>query len=90
MEQERECLVQTVEITQGGEVHRAVYFVENNAIHAQIAGQTMFSPVGSMPAADTVKALLKERLIQRRRVANQAKRWLSSRWLTSNESGNDG
>lgn len=87
MEQERECLVQTVEVTHGGETHRAIYFVENSIIHAQIGGHTMLSPLGNAPAANTVRALLTEYLIQRRRVMNQAERWLSSRRLTHTEPG---
>ena len=82
MEQEREGLVQTVEVKYGGSVHRASYFVEHSIIHAQVSGHLMLSPRGNISAADTVKALLTGRLFQQRRVANQAKRWLSSRWLT--------
>lgn len=87
MEQERECLVQTVEVTHGGEVHRASYFVEHNVIHAQIGGHAMLSPLGNVSAADTVEALLTENLFQRRRVTNQPEHWLSSRWLTHAEPG---
>ncbi|MDP2778940.1 hypothetical protein [Devosia sp.] len=47
MEQERECLVQIVEATHGGETHRATYFVENSIIHAQIGGHAMLSRVAT-------------------------------------------
>jgi bacterioferritin (cytochrome b1) len=77
MNAERECLVQTVEVRFDGELHRASYYVENNIIHAQIDGHPVLSPLGKTPAADTVKVLLTEHLIQRKRVANQAERWLS-------------
>jgi hypothetical protein len=82
---ERECIVQTVEVTLDGEIHRASYYVENNIIHARISGHPVLSPLGNAPAADTVKVLLTEHLIQRRRVADQAARWLSR--LTSAEPG---
>lgn len=81
MEQERESLVQTVEVMHGGDIHQATYFVESNIIHAQIGGHTMLSPLGNVPAGDTVKALLTEHLFQKHRMTNQAERWLSSRWL---------
>ncbi|WP_332700541.1 hypothetical protein [Devosia sp.] len=88
MKQERECLVQTVEVTHDGKIHRASYYVENNVIHARMDGHMMLSPLGNASAADTVKALLTEHLIQRRRVMSQAKRWLSTGWLTHAEPGN--
>lgn len=58
---------------------------QNSIIQSQIGGHTKFA--GNAPAANTVKALLTENLIQRRRVTNQAERWLSSRRLTYTESG---
>ncbi|MBW4653415.1 MAG: hypothetical protein KME20_10340 [Kaiparowitsia implicata GSE-PSE-MK54-09C] len=87
MEQEQECLVQTVEVTHGSEFHRAAFYVENCVIHARIDHRNLLSPLGNVPAADTVRALLTEHLTQRRRVTNQARRWLSSRWLYHEEPG---
>jgi hypothetical protein len=84
---EQECLVQTVEITYASDVHCASFYVENGIIHAQIDDHTLLSPLGNVPAADTVRALLTEHLVQQRRVTNQAKRWLSSRWLSHEEPG---
>lgn len=86
MEQEREYLVQTVEVTYDGEVHQATYFVDSNIIHAQIGGHIMLSPLGNVPAGETVKALLTEHLVQKHRVTNQAKNWLSSRRPSQGES----
>lgn len=85
MNAERECLVQTVDVKFDGELHRASYYVENNVIHAQIDGHPVLSPLGNAQAADTVKVLLTEHLIQRRRVTNQAERWLSR--MSSADSG---
>lgn len=87
MEQERECLVQTVEVTHGGQVHRATYFIENHIIHAQIGDHAVSNPIGTGSAAATVKALLTAHLNRRSRVKDQARRWLSSRWLSNEEPG---
>jgi hypothetical protein len=85
MEQEQECLVQTVEVRHARDVHCATFYVENGIIHARIGDHTLLSPLGDVPAADTVRALLTEHLAQRSRVTNQAERWLSSRWLSHEE-----
>lgn len=83
MKQERERLVQTVEVCSGGVVHRASYFIENNIIHARIGDHSISTPLGNVPAGDTVKALLTEHLVQRRRLTHQAERWLSAQWLNN-------
>jgi hypothetical protein len=74
--EEREGVVQSVEIRFEGEVHRASYFVEYNVIHASIGGRVIATPVGNGPVADTVKALLLGQLLQRSRKMTSARLWL--------------
>ena len=78
MEKEQECLVQTVEVDFDGNIHSASFFVENGIIHALICGCTMLFPLGNMSAAETVKALLTQKVFQRQRAASQAEHWASS------------
>lgn len=63
MQEEREGQVRAVEITHDGVTYQASYFVENNIIHAQIAGHSVVTPIGNVAAADTVKALLAEHVV---------------------------
>lgn len=60
-----------------GEAHKATYYVENNVIHAMINGRVMVSPVGVVPAAETVKSLLMGQLLQNRRRHDQRRQWTS-------------
>ena len=78
MEQEQECLVQTVEVDHDGTLHSASFFVENGIVQALIGGHTMRFPLGNVSAAETVKALLAQKVLQRQRAASQAERWVAS------------
>lgn len=53
-------MVHEVEVSAGGKVWRASYFVEDGVIVAVIGTRTYRCPVGSIPASDTVRALLTE------------------------------
>lgn len=74
MDQDQECLVQIVEVALDSELHRANFFVEGGIVHALVCGRTMHFPLGTIPAADTVKALLLQNLAQHRRPACHADR----------------
>jgi hypothetical protein len=76
---ERQSIVETVEVTHEGVVHTASYFVEAGVIHANIGGRVVMCPVGNVPAANTVKALVTAHLLQQARKADQAKRWVATR-----------
>jgi hypothetical protein len=73
--EERQGLVQHVEVRHGGEVYRADYFVEDNVIHAWIGERALLTPVNNCPACDTVKVLLAGHLMQQDRKIGQANRW---------------
>ena len=72
---DRNSIVQTVKVTHEGAVHIASYFIEAGVIHADIGGRMVMCPVGNVPAAETVRALLTGHLLQQARRADQAKRW---------------
>ena len=77
MENEQECLVQIVEVAFDGTLHRASFFVEDGIVHALFGGRTMGFPIGTITAADTVKALLVQNLTQQKREACLPQRRLS-------------
>lgn len=56
--EERHSIVQTVEVTHGGDTYSASYFVEQDIIHARIGERILLSPVGGTRPSETVKALL--------------------------------
>jgi hypothetical protein len=80
---DRHSIVETVEVTHEGEVHAASYYVEAGVIHAYLGGRMIMCPVGNVPAADTVRALLTGHLLQQARRADQAKRWVATRPASS-------
>jgi hypothetical protein len=72
MESERESVVQTVEVTHAGQVHRASYFIEGSIIHADVEGLRLVTPVGNGSAADMVKAMLAGRVLQANRNSSRS------------------
>jgi hypothetical protein len=77
--EERQSIVQTVEVTHGGDTYSANYFVERDVIHARIDGRILRSPVGKNRPSETVKALLTGHLLQRSRKMSQARRWQAAK-----------
>lgn len=75
---EMQSQVFDVEVEVDGRTHQAVYFVENNIIHAQVEGKLIVSPLGAMPASDTVRALLRGQLLQMKRKHQQRVIWTHS------------
>jgi hypothetical protein len=73
--EERQSIVQTVEVTHGGDTYSANYFVEQDIIHARIGERILLSPVGKTRPSETVKALLSGHLQQRSRKMGQIRRW---------------
>lgn len=73
--EERQSIVQTVEVAHGGDIHSANYFVEQGIIHARIGERILLSPVGKARPSETVKALLSGYLQQRSRKMGHIKRW---------------
>ena len=80
---DRQSIVKTVQITHEGQVHSASYFVEAGVINAAIGGRVVMCPLGNVPAADTVRALLTGQVLQQARKAGQVKRWAAGRDGTS-------
>jgi hypothetical protein len=72
---ERQSQVFDVEVEFDGQLHKAAYFVENHVIHAQIEGKLIVSPLGAVPAAKTVKALVTGQLLQMKRKHSQRVSW---------------
>ena len=77
--EERQSIVQTVQVTHGGDTYSANYFVEQNIIHARIGERVLLSPVGETRPSDTVKALLTGHLLQRSRRMGHIRRWQAAR-----------
>lgn len=77
--EERQSIVQTVEVSHGDDTYSANYFVERDVIHARIDGRILRSPVGEGPPSETVKALLTGHLLQRSRKMGQARRWQATK-----------
>ena len=76
---ERQSMVRTVEVTHDGAAHTASYFIEAGVINAEIGGRIVMCPLGNVPAADTVRALLTGHLLQRARKMDHARRWAGRR-----------
>lgn len=72
---ERQSQVLEVEVEYDGRPHRASYFIEQEAIHANIEGRFLTIPLSSAPAADTVRTVLSGHLSQRSRIQKHASRW---------------
>ena len=72
---EMQSQVFDVEVEFDGEVHKAAYFVENDVIHARVEGKLIVSPLGAVPAAKTVKALITSQLLQMKRKHKQRVTW---------------
>lgn len=77
--EERQSIVQTVEVTHGGDTYSASYFVERDVILARIGERIVRSPVGKARPSETVKALLTGHLLQRSRKMGQARRWQATK-----------
>jgi hypothetical protein len=72
---EMQSQVFEVEVEFDGNLHKAVYFVENDVIHAQVEGRMIRSPMGAVPASKIVKALVTGQLLQTRRKNTQRASW---------------
>lgn len=72
---EMQSQVFDVEVEFDGQTHRAAYFVENDIIHAQVDGKLLVSPLGTVPAAKTVKALITGQLLLMKRRHKQRINW---------------
>ncbi|MBO9590864.1 hypothetical protein [Devosia sp.] len=72
---EMQSQVFDVEVEFDGQMHKAAYFVENDIIHAQIEGKLIVSPLGAVPAAKTVRALITGQLLQMKRRQKQRITW---------------
>ena len=73
--EERQSIVQTVEVTLGGETYTASYFVERDVILARIGDRIVRSHVGKTRPSETVKALLTGHVLQRSRKMGHVRRW---------------
>lgn len=58
-------MIMEVEVEHDGTVHKAVYFVEDGTIYANIEGRIMMTLTGPAPPVQTVKALLSSHLKRR-------------------------
>lgn len=72
---EMQSQVFDVEVEFDGQTHKAAYFVENDIIHAQVGGKLIVSPLGTVPASKTVKALMTGQLLQLKRRQQQRINW---------------
>lgn len=72
---EQENLVTEVEVLVNGIPHTAIYFVEQDVIHAVINKKTYLSPIGPAGADETVKALLTAMVLEQDRKVNVARGW---------------
>lgn len=72
---ERQFQVYDAAVEFDGEVHLAIYYIENNVIHANIGGRMIMTVLGGNPGSQTVKALLIAHLVQGKRKLRHLKVW---------------
>ncbi|WIY54019.1 hypothetical protein O9Z70_05685 [Devosia sp. YIM 151766] len=76
---EQEHMVRDVSVQVDEQIHTATYFVEGGTIHANIGDQSYFLPVGRIPAEETVRSLLIEKLRRKNFRTEMARKWFGSR-----------
>ncbi|MET3901420.1 hypothetical protein ABIB57_005391 [Devosia sp. UYZn731] len=60
----REITVESLKMRDHGHTYKAFYYVEDGVIHADLAGKLQATVCMGSPAADIVRALLTERILQ--------------------------
>ncbi|MDB5528445.1 MAG: hypothetical protein JWR51_1548 [Devosia sp.] len=60
----RDVTVEILKVRDHGQTYKAFYYVEDGVIHADLAGKLQATICLGVPAADIVRALLTERILQ--------------------------
>lgn len=60
----RESVIESLELKDHGLTYKASYYIENGMLHADVAGRRQTTLCIGIPAADMVRALLAERILQ--------------------------
>ena len=59
-----DSIVQNLELIDHGKIYRASYYIKAGVLHADLAGMRQMTICMGLPAADMVRALLAERILQ--------------------------
>lgn len=71
----QESVVQEVAIVDGGEIHKASYFVENGILHANVGGKIIRLHVDADQSEETVRRLLLGHVQTKAWRQRMAERW---------------